>query len=87
MSLTCTHVCCLQEPVFNTLSKEMGRVDRVPSSGFVAVRMVQHCSPGADIHLYGSNWSPKNWEGHQVHGPPPSFRRLTSPMGLSRAIQ
>lgn len=57
-----------EEPVFNSLSREIGRVDRVPSSGFVAVRMVQHCAPRAAIHIYGFNWSPKNWEGHQMDG-------------------
>jgi hypothetical protein len=53
------------------LSREMGRDDKVPSSGYAAVRIVEHCSPHADIHIYGMNWSPKNWEGHQVCSTPP----------------
>ena len=57
----------VQEPIYKALARELGLKQAEPSSGYVAVRMVQHCNTKrAKVHVYGMNWSPKNWDGHNV---------------------
>ena len=63
----------LQEPVFKALARELSLKEAEPSSGYVAVRMVEHCNTKrAKVHVYGMNWSPKNWGGHNVRPSPVS---------------
>ena len=56
-----------QEPIYMAFWKKLGVDENVPSSGFMGVMIAQHCSSqDAVISLYGFNWSPENWDAHNV---------------------
>lgn len=69
----------MQEPIFEALGKGMDMETTVPSSGFVSIALAQHCAPEATVHVFGMNWSPQNWEGHDVSC-------LSSPSNLTATV-
>ena len=71
----------MQEPIYKALARELGVKHAEPSSGYVAVRMVQYCNTKrAKVHVYGMNWSPKNWDGHNVRPLPVRKKKAMYPI-------
>ncbi|CAL5224360.1 g7034 [Coccomyxa viridis] len=56
-----------QEPFAAAYSQEMGIKDGAPSTGFVGIRGVLHCTPeDTPIHIFGFNWHNSTWRGHKM---------------------
>ncbi|CAK0785519.1 hypothetical protein CVIRNUC_008729 [Coccomyxa viridis] len=56
-----------QETLAAAYSQEMGIRDGAPSTGFVGIRGVLHCTPDdMPIHIFGFNWHNSTWRGHKM---------------------